>query len=101
MMLIDLRNKNVTGKQAENTLVKSDITANKNMVPYDDKSPFITSGIRLGTPAVTTRGMKEKDMDQIASWIDRLITDIENESTITKVKAEVNEYMKQFPLYGK
>ena len=101
MMLIDLRNKNVTGKQAENTLVKSDITANKNMVPYDDKSPFITSGIRLGTPAVTTRGMKEKDMDQIAAWIDRLITDIENESTITKVKAEVNEYMKAFPLYGK
>jgi len=99
MMLIDLRNKNVTGKQAENTLVKSDITANKNMVPYDDKSPFITSGIRLGTPAVTTRGMKEKDMAQIASWIDRLITDIENESTITKVKAEVNEYMKAFPLY--
>jgi glycine hydroxymethyltransferase len=99
MMLIDLRNKNVTGKQAENTLVKSDITANKNMVPYDDKSPFITSGIRLGTPAVTTRGMKEKDMDQIAAWIDRLIVDIENESTITKVKAEVNEYMKAFPLY--
>jgi glycine hydroxymethyltransferase len=80
MMLIDLRNKNVTGKQAENTLVKSDITANKNMVPYDDKSPFITSGIRLGTPAVTTRGMKEKDMEQIAAWIDRLITDIENEA---------------------
>ena len=99
MMLIDLRNKNVTGKQAENTLVRSDITANKNMVPYDDKSPFITSGIRLGTPAVTTRGMKEKDMAQIAAWIDRLITDIENESTITKVKAEVNEYMRQFPLY--
>lgn len=99
MMLIDLRNKNVTGKQAENTLVKSDITANKNMVPYDDKSPFITSGIRLGTPAVTTRGMKESDMVQIATWIDRLISDIENESTIAKVKAEVNEYMKAFPLY--
>ena len=99
MMLIDLRNKNVTGKQAENTLVRSDITANKNMVPYDDKSPFITSGIRLGTPAVTTRGMKEKDMAQIAAWIDRLITDIENESTIIKVNSEVNEYMRQFPLY--
>lgn len=69
------------------------------MVPYDDKSPFITSGIRLGTPAVTTRGMKEKDMAQIAAWIDRLITDIENESTIIKVKSEVNEYMRQFPLY--
>jgi len=100
MMLIDLRNKNVTGKQAENALVRADITANKNMVPYDDKSPFITSGIRLGTPAVTTRGMKEKDMQQIALWINRLITDIENENTITKVKAEVNEYMKAFPLYG-
>jgi glycine hydroxymethyltransferase len=100
MMLIDLRNKNVTGKQAENALVRADITANKNMVPYDNKSPFITSGIRLGTPAVTTRGMKEKDMQQIATWINRLITDIENESTITKVKAEVNEYMKAFPLYG-
>jgi glycine hydroxymethyltransferase len=100
MMLIDLRNKNVTGKQAENALVRADITANKNMVPYDDKSPFITSGIRLGTPAVTTRGMKEKDMQQIATWINRLIMDIENESTITKIKAEVNEYMKAFPLYG-
>ena len=99
MMLIDLRNKNISGKQAENALVKADITANKNMVPYDDKSPFVTSGIRLGTPAVTTRGMKEKDMAQIAAWIDRLVADIENESTIAKVKAEVNEYMKQFPLY--
>lgn len=99
MMLIDLRNKNVSGKQAENTLVKADITANKNMVPYDDKSPFVTSGIRLGTPASTTRGMKEKDMEQIAAWIDRLITDIDNEATMAKVKSEVNEYMKAFPLY--
>ncbi|MBS1683877.1 MAG: serine hydroxymethyltransferase [Bacteroidetes bacterium] len=99
MMLIDLRNKNISGKQAENALVKADITANKNMVPYDDKSPFVTSGIRLGTPAITTRGMKETDMAQIATWIDRLVVDIENESNIAKVKAEVNEYMKQFPLY--
>lgn len=99
MMLIDLRNKNISGKQAENALVKADITANKNMVPYDDKSPFVTSGIRLGTPAITTRGMKENDMVQIATWIDRLVVDIENESNIAKVKAEVNEYMKQFPLY--
>lgn len=99
LMLIDLRNKNVSGKQAENALVKADITANKNMVPYDDKSPFVTSGIRLGTPAVTTRGMKENDMSQIASWIDRLITDVENENVIQKVKNEVNEYMQQFPLY--
>src|SRR5690606_30916915 len=99
LMLIDLRNKNVSGKQAENALVKADITANKNMVPYDDKSPFVTSGIRLGTPAVTTRGMKENDMLQIASWIDRLISDVENETLIAKIKNEVNEYMQKFPLY--
>jgi glycine hydroxymethyltransferase len=99
LMLIDLRSKNVSGKQAENALVKADITCNKNMVPFDDKSPFVTSGIRLGTPAVTTRGMKEKDMHQIADWIERIILEVENETVITKVKAEVNEYMKQFPLY--
>ncbi|MES2619921.1 MAG: serine hydroxymethyltransferase [Bacteroidota bacterium] len=99
LMLIDLRSKNVSGKQAENALVKADITCNKNMVPFDDKSPFVTSGIRLGTPAVTTRGMKEKDMNQIAEWIERIILDVENETVIGKVKAEVNEYMKQFPLY--
>jgi glycine hydroxymethyltransferase len=99
LMLIDLRSKNVTGKQAENTLVKADITANKNMVPYDDKSPFVTSGIRLGTPAATSRGMKEKDMEQIAIWIDKLISDVENETLVNNVKNEVNEYMKTFPLY--
>ncbi len=100
LMLIDLRSKNVSGKQAENALVKADITCNKNMVPFDDKSPFVTSGIRLGTPAVTTRGMKESDMKQIANWIDRIILDVENESVITKVKEEVNEFMNQFPLYN-
>ncbi len=99
LMLIDLRSKNVSGKQAENALVKADITCNKNMVPFDNKSPFVTSGIRLGTPAATTRGMKEKDMQQIAEWIERIVLDIENETTILKVKGEVNEYMKQFPLY--
>lgn len=99
LMLIDLRNKNVSGKQAENALVKADITCNKNMVPFDDKSPFVTSGIRLGTPAATSRGMKENDMKQIATWIEKIVTDIENEAGILKVKAEVNEYMKQFPLY--
>ena len=99
LMLIDLRSKNVTGKQAENTLVKADITANKNMVPYDDKSPFVTSGIRLGTPAATSRGMKEKNMEQIAVWIDKLIGDVENETLINSVKNEVNEYIKAFPLY--
>ena len=100
LMLIDLSSKNVSGKQAENALVKADITCNKNMVPFDDKSPFVTSGIRLGTPAVTTRGMKETDMKQIANWIDRIILDVENESVITKVKTEVNEFMNQFPLYN-
>lgn len=99
LMLIDLRSKNVSGKQAENALVKADITCNKNMVPFDDKSPFVTSGIRLGTPAATSRGMKENDMVQVAEWIERIVTDIENETTIAKVKGEVNEYMKQFPLY--
>lgn len=99
LMLIDLHNKNVSGKQAENALVKADVTCNKNMVPFDDKSPFVTSGIRLGTPAVTSRGMKEKDMVQIADWIERIITDVENEKVTATVKGEVNEYMKQFPLY--
>ena len=100
LMLIDLRNKGVSGKQAENALVKADITCNKNMVPFDDKSPFVTSGIRLGTPAVTSRGMVEKDMTQIAEWIDRIVTDIDNDGLIAKVKGEVNEYMGQFPLYA-
>ncbi len=100
LMLIDLRGKNVSGKQAENALVKADITCNKNMVPFDDKSPFVTSGIRLGTPAVTTRGMKENDMLQIAEWIERIVTDIENEKVTATIKSEVNEYMKNFPLYN-
>jgi glycine hydroxymethyltransferase len=100
LMLIDLLNKNVSGKQAENALVKADITCNKNMVPFDTKSPFVTSGIRLGTPATTSRGMKETDMHQIAEWIDRIILDAENETTIARVKNEVNEYTKQFPLYA-
>jgi glycine hydroxymethyltransferase len=100
LMLIDLHNKNVTGKQAEGALVSADNTANKNMVPFDDRSPFVTSGIRLGTPAVTTRGLKEKDMVQIAEWIDYIITNPENEAAATKVKGEVNEFMKAYPLYA-
>jgi len=74
MMLIDLRNKSITGKEAENALVKADITVNKNMVPFDDKSPFVTSGIRVGTAAVTTRGLVEKDMETIVAFIDEVIT---------------------------
>lgn len=100
LMLIDLRNKGISGKQAENLLVRADITCNKNMVPFDDKSPFVTSGIRLGTPAVSSRGMKERDMEQIAAWIDRLVMDPNNESLPAQIKAEVNEYMKGFPLYA-
>ncbi len=99
LLLIDLRNKNISGKKAENTLVKADITLNKNMVPYDDRSPFITSGIRVGVPAITTRGLKEKDMQQVADWLDIVLMDADNETLIAKVRGEVNEFMKQFRLY--
>lgn len=99
LMLIDLRNKNISGKKAEQTLVKAEITANKNMVPFDDKSAFITSGIRVGVPAITTRGLKEGHMEQIVDWIDQLLMDADNEALITKVKGEVNGFMQQFPLY--
>ncbi|MFY0252568.1 serine hydroxymethyltransferase [Chitinophaga sp. 30R24] len=99
LMLIDLRNKNISGKKAEQTLVKADITANKNMVPFDDKSAFITSGIRIGVPAITTRGLKEGHMDQIVDWIDQLLMDADNEALILKVRGEVNTFMQQFPLY--
>ena len=99
MMLIDLRNKNITGKDAEKALVNADITANKNMVPFDDKSPFITSGIRFGTAAVTTRGLKENDMKIIVDFIDQTITNHENENLITKIKSEVNEFMSDLPLF--
>ena len=99
LMLIDLRNKNISGKKAENTLVKADITVNKNMVPFDDKSPFVTSGIRIGTPAITTRGMKANDMPRIVDWIDSLLMNPEDEQVISKVKAEVNAFMEGFELY--
>ncbi len=99
-MLIDLRNKGVTGKLAENTLVKADITVNKNMVPFDDKSPFVTSGIRLGTAAVTTRGLKEEHMLRIADLLDRVIMDPENESSLEEIKREVNEMMEGYPLFN-
>jgi glycine hydroxymethyltransferase len=93
MMLIDLRNKNITGKEAENALVKADITVNKNMVPFDDKSPFITSGIRVGTPAITTRGLVEEDMETIVEFIDRVLMNLNNEEVIAQVAEEVNEMM--------
>lgn len=99
LMLIDLRSKGVTGKEAENTLIQADITVNKNMVPYDDKSPFVTSGMRIGTPAITTRGLGEADMTKIVDLIDTVITNKDNPSKIAEVKAEVNTWMKQFPLF--
>ncbi len=100
LMLIDLRNKNISGKAAENALVKADITLNKNMVPFDDKSPFVTSGIRIGTAAITTRGLKEKDMAEIVELIDEVIMNHENEATLSSVRSRVNTMMKNFPLYS-
>ena len=93
MMLIDLRNKNITGKEAENALVKAEITVNKNMVPFDDKSPFVTSGIRVGTPAITTRGMVESDMETIVALIDKVLTNHTDEDVLEQVAEEVNELM--------
>ena len=99
MMLIDLRNKDISGKDAEQALVKADITANKNMVPFDDKSPFVTSGIRLGVAAVTTRGLKEADMNTIADFIDEVVTNHEDEAVLETVKNKVNDMMKNKPLF--
>ena len=99
LMLIDLNSKNVTGKEAENALVKADITVNKNMVPFDTRSPFVTSGIRIGTAAITTRGLKEEDCLQLVDWIDQVILNHENASVISEVKSSVNRFMESFPLY--
>ena len=99
LMLIDLRNKNITGKKAQETLDKAHITLNKNSVPYDDKSPFVTSGIRIGVAAVTTRGMKENDMQTIVNMIDKVMMNIDNEQVVDEVKEEVKTFMQQFPLY--
>lgn len=99
LMLIDLRSKNITGKDAENALIKADITVNKNMVPFDDKSPFVTSGMRVGTPAVTSRGLDEDDMVKIVDLMDTVITNTNDESKIAEVKAEVNSWMSKFPLF--
>lgn len=99
MMLIDLRNKNITGKEAENALVKAEITVNKNMVPFDDKSPFVTSGIRVGTAAVTTRGLVEADMERIVELIDRVITNHTNEAVLEQVAEEVNDWMSERAIF--
>ncbi|ANH82321.1 serine hydroxymethyltransferase [Niabella ginsenosidivorans] len=99
LMLIDLRNKNLTGKKAQETLDKAHITLNKNAVPFDDKSPFVTSGIRVGVPAVTTRGMKEADVVHVVELIDKVLMNTDNEAVIASVKEGVRSFMQQFPLY--
>lgn len=99
LMLIDLRNKNLTGKKAQETLDKAHITLNKNAVPFDDKSPFVTSGIRVGVPAITTRGLKEVHMETVVSYIDTVLMNADDEATINKIKNEVKAFMQQFPLY--
>jgi len=99
LMLIDLRSKNITGKVAENTLIKSDITINKNMVPFDDKSPFVTSGMRIGTAAITTRGFGKEDCLKTVEWIDKILSDHDNEGLQKDIKKEINKYMERFPLY--
>ncbi len=99
LMLIDLRNKNITGKKAQETLDKAFITLNKNAVPFDDKSPFVTSGIRVGVPAVTTRGLKEADVIQVVEMIDKVLTHAGDENLIADVRADVKAFMQQFPLY--
>ena len=99
VMLIDLRNKNITGKDAEAALGKAEITVNKNMVPFDDKSPFVTSGIRIGTPAVTTRGLKEDDMQTIVEFIDVVINNFENEEILATIAKKVHKFMSHRPLF--
>lgn len=99
VLSVDLRSKNITGKQAEAALDKAGITCNKNTIPYDPQKPMITSGIRLGTPAVTTRGMKEPQMQQIAAFIDEAVNSFENEAKLAEISVKVKEFLKQFPLY--
>jgi glycine hydroxymethyltransferase len=99
LMLIDLRNKNITGKKAQETLDKAHITLNKNSVPFDDKSPFVTSGIRVGVPAITTRGLKENDMQTVVDFVDKVLMNIDDASVVSSVANDVHQFMKQFPLY--
>jgi glycine hydroxymethyltransferase len=99
-MLIDLTNKNITGKQAENSLGAAGITVNKNMVPFDKRSPFVTSGIRVGTPAVTTRGMKEEEMIKIAEIINDAVNNFEDEKKLEQLKNDVKELCSGFPLFS-
>jgi len=100
LMLIDLRGKGVTGKEAELALGKIDVTVNKNMVPFDDKSPFVTSGIRVGTAAITTRGVSEKEIPQIVDWIDFAVTNHADEKKLTGIRKKVNKLMEDYPLFA-
>lgn len=99
LMLIDLRNKNITGKKAQETLDRAHITLNKNAVPFDDKSPFVTSGIRVGVPAITTRGMLEEHMQTVVDFVDKVLMNIDDAGLVTNVAKDVHDFMKQFPLY--
>lgn len=99
LFLVDLTSKNITGKEAATALDKTGITVNKNLIPFDSKPPFVTSGIRIGTPAVTTRGLKEAQMREIARLVDRTLTSPEDETTIKAVRKEVDGIVKRFPLY--
>jgi glycine hydroxymethyltransferase len=99
LILVDVTNKDISGKKAEQALEKAAITVNKNMIPFDQKSPFVTSGIRIGTPAMTTRGMKEEEMKEIAELIDKAIKNNEDETKLGSIKKEVNELCSKFPLY--
>ena len=99
LMLIDLRSKGVTGKIAEEALVQADITVNKNMVPFDTESPMVTSGIRVGTAAITTRGFNEEDCRKVVDWMDAIITDAGNEALIDQTRSDINEFMEKYPLY--
>ena len=99
LMLVDLTNRDISGKKAERALETAGITVNKNMVPFDKRSPFVTSGIRIGTPAMTTRGMKENEMKQIASWIDTAINNNDDENILSGIRSDVEELCSKFPLY--
>jgi glycine hydroxymethyltransferase len=99
LMLVDLTNRDISGKKAERALETAGITVNKNMVPFDKRSPFVTSGIRIGTPAMTTRGMKEDEMKHIADWIDKSIKNFENEEVLSSIRKNVQELCSKFPLY--
>lgn len=99
LMLLDLRSKGLTGRDAEDSLIKADITINKNMVPFDTESPFVTSGMRVGTAAITTRGMMESDMARIVDLIDDALSNFQNDTKLAEIKEEVNKWMTSFPLY--